>query len=57
MKSTIKDKKKKTILIRLDEETHNKIRHISIDTGISINAYVNSAIISIIASQEKENKK
>lgn len=50
----MEDKKTKTILIRLDPKTHNKIRHISIDTGISINTYVINAIKEVIAKFEKE---
>ena len=46
----------KTILIRLDSTTHNKIRHISIDTGISINTYVVNALKKIIKTHEKESK-
>ena len=52
----MKDNEVKTILIRLDSDTHNKIRHISIDTGISVNAYVVKALKKIIESHEKESK-
>lgn len=52
----MKEKTTKTILIRLDPSIHNKIRHISIDTGISINTYVTDALKKIVKQYEKEAK-
>ena len=52
----MKNNEVKTILIRLDPDTHNKIRHISIDTGISVNAYVVKALKKVIEAHEKEAK-
>ncbi len=50
----MEDKKTKPVLIRLDPKIHNRIRHISIDTGISINTYVSNALKEIIKNYEKK---
>lgn len=44
--------KTKPIIIRLDAVSHKKMRHISVDTGKSINSYVASAVEKIIKDYE-----
>lgn len=47
----------KTLLIRLSPELHKQMRHISIETKISLNEYVNDAFKKIVKeySEEKSN--
>lgn len=50
----MKDEKNKTLLVRLDPELHKEMRHISIDTGISLNEYVIKSFKKIVAEHQKE---
>lgn len=44
----------KTLLVRLNPELHKQMRHISIDTGISLNEYVIQAFEKIVENYNKE---
>ncbi len=50
----MENKNYKTIPIRLTNELHKKMRHLSIDTGISINEYVVKALTKIVENYEME---
>ncbi len=50
----MKDNQLKTLLVRLTPELHKKMRHISIDTGISLNEYVIQAFQKIVDDYTKE---
>ena len=50
----MKKEELKTLLIRLTPELHKQMRHISIDTGISLNEYVIEAFKKIVEEYNKE---
>lgn len=50
----MKNEELKTLLIRLTPELHKQMRHISIDTGISLNEYVIEAFKKIVEEYDKE---
>lgn len=50
----MKNEKIKTLLVRLDPELHKEMRHISVDTGISLNEYVIKSFKKIVAEYKKE---
>ena len=51
------NKKYKSILIRLSPELHKKMRHLSIESGLSINTYVVKALEEIVKINGKEQGK
>lgn len=46
-------KNNKSILVRLDKDLHKRMRHLSIETGISVNEYVVKALKEILDRYEK----
>lgn len=53
----MKNKKQKTLLIRMSPELHKKMRLISVKNECSLNQYVINAFNKIIAQEEKEISK
>lgn len=49
-------KNNKSILVRLDTDLHKRMRHLSVETGISINEYVVKALKEILDRYEKGQK-
>lgn len=50
----MKENELKTLLVRLNPELHKQMRHISIETGISLNKYVIQSFEKIIDIYNKE---
>ena len=50
----MKENELKTLLVRLNPELHKQMRHISIDTGISLNEYVIQSFEKIVENNNKE---
>ena len=53
----IKNKKKKSLIVRMSPELHKKMKLISVKNECSLNEYVIKAFEKIVADDEKENKK
>ena len=50
----MKNNELKTLLVRLSPDLHKKMRHISIETGISLNEYVISSFEKIVQEYNRE---
>lgn len=53
----MKNKKTKSLIVRISPELHKKMKLISVKNECSLNEYVIKAFEKIVEDDEKENKK